>query len=531
MTTSLKDNAYHVLGLTGTATTKQILQRSNEIVHRLKIDDAAAYELDIPTFNNYRNEDSVKDALRRLQAPKARMREYFFWFRIADDVDKNAAEHLAQRDFDNAIAVWQASCDEESNGAWAHKRNLALALTISLLCGTYPAGRVEASLSIWATLLESPKFWTTFAEEYKQDAELVSDEAIADFRQNVAGALSDLYAEAQEVRGGGEFVYRFQQFFSARGKKIEEEILNPVFQAIYGAIEQLQQVELSEADPYDSKKISLLKGPLATIQSELNKLIDAGVYDDSNTKLLRDHVATALRNVGLEIHNNHDDLETSSRILELSRKIAGTDSLTTLLETDLEQIEKNRSNGPLAIEVPGIFVDRKIIFRHHHVTFGNRIIYYKDTTTMAYHATDQSYNLVIGTAKQTINISLGTTFGKKKKWDSWRQLVGIACHIIEPRIIERMVRRIFLDDAIVHIGDIQFTKKGYSRRKRFGGDEHVPWTDPSYVPRLNGGNVTVWKNKNGEGVPFTTVPMSNPNAVILPELVKACANWVINAKQ
>jgi hypothetical protein len=69
MTTSLKDNAYHVLGLSGTATTKQILQRSNAIVQRLKIDDVPDYELDIPAFKNNRTEEAVKDALRRLQAP------------------------------------------------------------------------------------------------------------------------------------------------------------------------------------------------------------------------------------------------------------------------------------------------------------------------------------------------------------------------------------------------------------------------------------------------------------------------------
>ena len=38
MAASFKDNAYHILGLTGTASAKQILQRSNEISQRLKID-------------------------------------------------------------------------------------------------------------------------------------------------------------------------------------------------------------------------------------------------------------------------------------------------------------------------------------------------------------------------------------------------------------------------------------------------------------------------------------------------------------
>ena len=125
MTTSLKDNAYHVLGLTGVATAKQILQRSNEIVQRLKIDDVPEYELDIAVFKNYRTEDTVKNALRRLQVPRARFREYFFWFRIADDVDKRAAALLTQKNFDQAIAVGKAASDEQSSGGFAHRLNLA----------------------------------------------------------------------------------------------------------------------------------------------------------------------------------------------------------------------------------------------------------------------------------------------------------------------------------------------------------------------------------------------------------------------
>ena len=77
MTTSLKDNAYHVLGLTGVATAKQILQRSNEIVQRLKIDDVPEYELDIAVFKNYRTEDTVKNALRRLQVLQSALPRIF----------------------------------------------------------------------------------------------------------------------------------------------------------------------------------------------------------------------------------------------------------------------------------------------------------------------------------------------------------------------------------------------------------------------------------------------------------------------
>ena len=275
MTTSFRENAYHVLGLAGTATSKQILQRANEIIQRLKIDDLAEFELDISAFENYRTEELVKDALRRLQTPKTRLSEYFFWFRIADDVDRSAATLLARKDFDSAIAVWRAASDGIHDGAFTHKRNLALALSLSLLYDASPAERTEASLSTWASLLESSTFWKAFAEEYKQDVELLSDEVISDFRQNAASRLSDVYAEIQEIRGGEDFVYRFQQRFSARGKKVEDQILNPAFQTIHRAVDQLEQLKLVEKDSYNSAKANELKSPVATIQAELNRLIDA----------------------------------------------------------------------------------------------------------------------------------------------------------------------------------------------------------------------------------------------------------------
>lgn len=545
MTTALRDNAYHILGLTGTATAKQILQRCNEIVQRLKIDDLPEYDLDIPAFKGYRTEDSAKDALRRLQSPKARLREYFFWFRIADDIDRKAADRLAKRDLEGAIAIWQAAPDDQTNAGFGHKRNMALALSISLLSGTNPPGRIEASLSTWAGLLEAPKFWKAVSDDYKQDAELLSDEALVDFRQNAARDLSDIYAEIQETRGGGDFVYRFQQVFSARGKKIEEKILNPVFQAVQAAIEQLEQVKLGETDDYDSAKARQLKGPVAAMQAEFNKLIDAGLYEDSTTKLLRDRAATALRNVVLDIHNHHNDLDTSAKLLELADKIAGTGSLKALLKTDMEQIEKNIAHereNTLAFEIPGTFGGGTIIFKPDHVTYDGRKIYYKDATSLAYHAmrrsvnfvpVSQSYSFMIGSQNETINISWGGTLfiGNEKKQDVWRKLAGIASHVIEPQIVEKIVRRIFANGETIRIGDIEFTRTGYSRSKLFGGREAVSWTETIYIPQFASGNVTVWKEKNGKGVSFATVPMSTPNAVVLPELVKACVQVVSHARQ
>lgn len=544
MTVSLKDNAYHVLGLTGTATNRQILQRANEIIQRLKIEDLPEYELDIKTFKNYRTESLVRDALRRLQAPKSRLTEYFFWFRIADDVDKQAVHYLAQKEFDRAISVWEAESDDSSEVGLAHKRNLALVLIISILQGNESSGCIDASLTIWASLLDSPKFWSAFASQYKQDAEQISNEAIEEFHRNASRYLSDIYAEIQEVRGGDDYVYRFNQMFNTHGQKIEEKILNPVFQRVQMAIEALEQLKLGETDHYDRAKAGQIKGPLEIIQAELNKLIDAGLYEDSSTKVLRDRAATALRNVVLDIHNHQNDFDTSIKLLQFAEMIAGTESLRALLKTEIEQIEERigfEKGNTLAIDIPGTFGGGTMIFEPDHMTYNGQEIYYKDATSLAYHATRQSisfvpmfqtYSFMVGTPEQSINTSWGTTLyiNNEKKQDVWQRLASIAAHIVEPHIVEKLVRHIFEEGKSIQIGELEFTRQGYSRSRSFSGREIVPWDDKIFVPDFDAGNVTVWKNKDGKGVLFASIPMSKPNAVVLPELVKACVNEYANER-
>lgn len=541
MSTSLTDNSFHILGLDCTATSKQILQRANEITQRLKIDDQPEYDLDMSSPESFRKEGAVKDALRRLQSPKTRLREYFFWFRIADDVDAKAAALISKKNYEGAVNVWSEAANDDTVSAFGYRRNLAVVRCVALVKGD----GIKESLAAWKSILDSSKFWAAFLETYQQDGDTLSAEAVAEFQSNVTSLLSDIYAEIQQVRGSTEYVYQFRRVFDAKGQKIEKDILNPVYQSIQSAIEKLEQIKVVEGDRFDGALGSQIKAPVALIQSELNKLIEAGLYDDSSTKVLRDRAANALRSVLLDIHNHLNELGASAKLLAFASQIAGTDSLKALLTAEMEQIQNNIASdqkNTVAIEIPGTFGGGTIIFKNDHVTYDGRKIFYKDATAISYYAISRSMNLVpysqsysymIGSENQTISLSFGTTLyiGNKKKKDAWGQLAGISQSIIGPYIVEKLVRRIFADGDTVRIGDLEFTREGYSRGKIWGGRDHVSWKDPIYIPKFGGGNVTVWKDKGGKGVSFDTLAMSVPNAVVLPELVQGCLNVLSNAKR
>jgi hypothetical protein len=542
MSLTIKNNAYHILGLDTSASERDIQKRSKEIINRLRADDVPDYDLDIGLFEGFRTEDAVKDALQRLQAPKKRIREYFFWFQIADGVDEEVLGLLKKKDYVNAIQAWENVSEGQSTKAFFYKKNLAI---LYCLCLSVEDDKnyLHSSLVAWKELVDSDKFWTSFSKVYKlHDEQTASEDIISDFKKHVVEYLSDIYTELHHIHKNSNYVNEFQKVFSVRGEKIEKSILGPAYQAINQAVEDLEKMEVSKDSTFDKEESEKIKGLVAMVQQELNKLIDLGLYDDSQTKIMRDRSANALRSIVLDLHNNLSELDKSQGLLEVAIKLAGTESLKNKLQGELEQIQKNITDdaeNSLAIDVPGTFGGGTVLFKNSYLEYNNKRIFYKDASSISYHAQSQSINFIpisqsfsfmVASPTETISFSFGTTLhiGKKAKQEVWGKLIGLSEGLIEPHIIKRMVDQIFDRGEPVTIGGVEFSKQGYSRTKTkfFGKDEKetVYWTDTIYIPKFDSGMVVLWKDKDGSGQQFTTVAMSTPNAVVIPALVQACIN-------
>lgn len=539
---SLKNNAYHILGLDTSASEKELLKRSKEIINRIKIDDTPEYDLDLGMFEDFRTEDLVKEALQKLQAPKKRIREYFFWFQISDNVDEQALGLLKHKDYLNAIRTWQNAADGDGAKSYFYRKNLAI-LYCMVLSVENDKQYLQDSLTIWKSILDSDKFWSAFSKAYKlHDEQTASDEVISEFKKHVASYLSDIYTELHELHNDNDYIQQFQSVFSAKGEQVEKKILNPVYQTIHGAVEKLEKLKVSEDGKLDKEESDGIRNAVGVIQAEMNKLIDLGLYDDSQTKIMRDRAANALRAIVLDLHNNLSELDKSAKLLEVAISIVGTDSLKNKLSAELEQISKNVTDdaeNSLAIEVPGTFGGGTVLFKNSYLEYNNKRIFYKDATAVSYHAMNQSINFIpisqsfsfmVASEKEKISFSFGTTLhiGKKAKQDVWGKLIGLSGGLIEPHIVKRYVDQIFDRGEPIKIGNVEFSKEGYSktRTKLFGGKETetVLWTDTIYIPKFDSGQVVLWKDKGGSGVLFEQIAMSVDNAVVLPELVQACIN-------
>lgn len=337
----LKDNSYHILGLDTSANQKEVSKRSKEILTRLKIDDVPQYDLDLNLFKNFRTENSVKEAVSNISTPKKHIKEYFFWFQIADSIDEQAVGIFRSGQYDDAARVWEHHSSEDNAKALLHKKNLAILYSL-LLYKSKNQNYLKKSIDIWGELINSPKFWNSFSKVYKLHDELGAEQdVIEDFKKHISGYVSDIYTDLTNFHNDNDFIATFSKHFGLQGEKIETDVLNPIYRVINDAVEDLEKLKVSDDGILDKKESDEIKRLIAVIQSELNKLIDLGLYDESKIKVVRDRAASILRRLSIEINNNLNETGIALGLSKIAEKISGTESFKSKVQQDKKTLQEN----------------------------------------------------------------------------------------------------------------------------------------------------------------------------------------------
>ncbi len=341
MTNLLKNNSYHILGLDTSASQKDILKRSKDIVKFIQIDDVPQYDLDLGVFENFRTEDAVKESIQKLTSPKKQIKEYFFWFNIADQIDEQAVGILRMKRPEDAILVWEHHAQGDSTKALFYKKNLAL-LYCLLLFREDNEHYLKLSLKLWHEIVSSKKFWGAFSKIYKLNDELnTNQETIDEFEKNCINYISDLYAEIAESRKNNKYVSEFSAIFNTKGDKTTKNLLDPIFNEMTGAIEKLEALKVAEDGVFHKEKSEILKLNVSIIQNCCNKLMDLGLYEDSQSKIMRDNAAGTLRSISIDLNNILNETAVALGLARIADQISGTESFKNKMKQDLEQIEKN----------------------------------------------------------------------------------------------------------------------------------------------------------------------------------------------
>ena len=162
----------------------------------------------------------TQEAVQKLTSPKKQIKEYFFWFNVADQIDEQAVGTIRMKQPKGAVTIWEHHTrEDDSIKALFYKKNLAI-LYCLLLFKEYDFLYLKDSLDIWHELANSNKFWDAFSKVYKLNDELnTNQETIDDFRKNFVSYVSDLYAELAEANNNNKFVAEFSKLFNMKGDK------------------------------------------------------------------------------------------------------------------------------------------------------------------------------------------------------------------------------------------------------------------------------------------------------------------------
>ncbi len=584
MANAIEHNAYRILGLDVSASQKDILRRYKEIINRLKIDDIPEYELDYKLSEKIRTESEVEKALKKLQSHKTNIVEFFFWFHISDKTDEKAFEQIKSNETPKAIQIWENASETQNSRSYLYKRNLAILYCLALLEDDKPT-YVKKSLELWKDIIDSDKFWSAFSKIYSMNNDLATNSDNFDsFRKDASGLISDVYADISKRHKKPQYIKDFQEIFNTIGKNTEKGILNPAIESIYTELENLRKFKLEDTQEDDNgrkvcdncgatnsnifslagwtsfwlcddgivlcnkckkksnkpcKKIDdlsihekkwrkKLKGVydiINSIESKIDKLNKIGLYNHSQSKSARDHVAEVIRSVAVSLYNQAFLHEDSIKLTKIALKICGTEGMKKKLESDIQAIEKIKEDDKSNSFELELSNGNTIYFKGNYLEYKKKKIVYSDIEEISYMATSHSVNgIPTGTTYKFTLASNDDGFSLSVNEEEWQQLIGVSKQVIEPVIIQKIVEKIFEKKSEYTIGGVTFDNTGYSRDKFFGGTDKVEWDDTIFIPQFHQGQVILFKEKKDKGKQFAAIKMDEPNAVVLPELIQACAD-------
>ena len=241
MPSSLIRNGFHVLGLPNSAEMKEILRRSNEIAQFLELDEVSEYDTDIVPAKDFRTAEAARDALRRLQNPRQRFEDYFFWLDFKA-LGEAATSSLRSNGWPGLAHL--LSENGELVRSYPDRRQLLVSQTVALRFDSEGAPRLFRA---WHRLLEEPAFWHDLKRTYRFDGQLTaSDELIATFRAGASASLGDLVLEVASGDASSDLVRQFAEVFGAKSDSLKDALLSPALEELNVRNQALARIRVDD---------------------------------------------------------------------------------------------------------------------------------------------------------------------------------------------------------------------------------------------------------------------------------------------
>jgi len=184
------------------------------------------------------------------------------------------------------------------------------------------------------------------------------------------------------------------------------------------------------------------------------------------------------------------------------------------------------------------FISTTIEFSDHFVEYKGKLmlglineevkIYYKDIIGLSYHSIrnfvnyvfiGQNYQIDIWDTQHVIHLRFSSgRIDNQKKTELFHQIVYVVEQVIKPFLFVNLINQL-KNTGQINIGPITITIDGIKKERFLRGPELLLWHNYERCIAQNG-YMVIYKrdNKSNQSKLFETIPLSEMNAVILPEI-------------
>jgi|SaaInlStandDraft_4_1057021.scaffolds.fasta_scaffold00531_8 hypothetical protein len=528
-------NSYNILWLDITSTQKEITKRWKDILKYLAIWEVPFFENDLDLVEEFRNEDYIKKSIDNLSNPKNRLIDIFFWFEIEYEEDKKIFNLINKWSFASAITLVKNS---------KNKKNLAILYSLILLNKDVynlrvryePIELTKKLIDIFKNLLDDKLFWKLFEKKFFLYDDLSTNKKILeDFKSNLWEYLSDLFYDISKNLWDNNVLKLFNESFSYKNWNKTNNEIDIIYWKLTKIAERFESINISEDWIFDNEEKKIVRANIKVMQKYFNSIIEIWLYDTSKTLLMRDRLANSIRVITLDIHNNLGDREKWLSFLEIALGICWTEWLRHKIKDEINTIKENiinDENNFIELIIPKTLWDKELLFGSNKLTYDGYECNYNDILEYSFYSVKNSFNWVTTWTSysikyilpnKTIKIEFSSTLfnaWNDAKSELYSKIVWVSISLIEPLIIEKIKKNIFIDKNSYQIWDVTFTDKWYYIKGFFGWETWVLWWEETYwTPVFEAWFVCLfivnnWKIKN-----LTNISMEIPNAVILPKMV------------
>jgi hypothetical protein len=362
-------NSFNILGLSSSATLKEIRKRSQQLLQLAKIEEIQEFETDIGHVREFRSESEVKLALERISGIKERLREIFFWFNDHNIENQKSIVLISQGNYQEAIDI----LDKTSTASidWLERKNLALALMFQAFASSDFNGFCR-SLELWKQIAESDDFWKFYEKHYLLHDELgTSSSLFEEFRGSICESLSAKAVSFYHQTKNPEAIGLYYSAFGQIGKFIDTDVLQPIILKIKKELEDLVGLgndlkacalgELVKRPPMklDTKDFppppgmsgtvicketqeGLIKRGLKKIHRYFLNLDKFELSEYSPLAVLKNNSAEKLRSIAVDIYNDNCSPEIALLLLEQGSKLAVSDAIAMKIEANKTTIKETQ---------------------------------------------------------------------------------------------------------------------------------------------------------------------------------------------